>query len=306
MRVLVTGAGGRSAASWSRRWRAHEVIGRRPRRRSTSPTATPCSPRSRSTRPTPSCTARPGPPSTRAKSDPDGAFLVNALGGRYIAEAARRVGAHVVHVSTDYVFDGTKPEPYVEWDTPEPAVGLRALQAGGRARARPRCRHRAHLVGVRPPRRQHGEDRSCAWPASDEPLRFVDDQRGHPTFAADLAAMLRRSWSSGAPGTFHVTNQGAVSWFEFAREVLARRGRRPRPGRADRHRRPPAAPPRAPPRQLGARQPRPAPVRPCVLHDFRESLAGASCVPSAEYYSLFFFFFFFGPHDGLEHFSAPD
>ena len=91
-------------------------------------------------------------------------------------------------------------------------------------------------------------------------LSFVDDQRGHPTFADDLAAMIKRLVVERRPGIFHVTNQGAVSWYEFAREVLDRRRPGPRPGEARRHRRPPAAPPGAAPGQLGARQRRPAAV----------------------------------------------
>ncbi len=60
--------------------------------------------------------------------------------------------------------------------------------------------------------------------AEPGPLRFVDDQRGHPTFADDLAAMIARLVDRPAPGLFHVTNQGAVSWFEFARAVLTAAG----------------------------------------------------------------------------------
>jgi dTDP-4-dehydrorhamnose reductase len=55
-------------------------------------------------------------------------------------------------------------------------------------------------------------------------LSFVDDQRGHPTFAGDLARMVHRLVIDRRPGTFHVTNQGAVSWFEFAQEVLRAAG----------------------------------------------------------------------------------
>ena len=57
-----------------------------------------------------------------------------------------------------------------------------------------------------------------------ETLRFVDDQRGHPTFADDLAVAVKRLVVERRPGLFHVTNQGAVSWYEFAREVLAAAG----------------------------------------------------------------------------------
>ncbi len=56
----------------------------------------------------------------RCESDPDTAFSVNALGTRHVAEAAARAGAHLVYISTDYVFDGTAGRPYVEWDTPNP------------------------------------------------------------------------------------------------------------------------------------------------------------------------------------------
>ena len=64
------------------------------------------------------------------ESDPDTAFAVNALGTRHMAEAAHAVGAHLVYVSTDYVFDGTLDRPYVEWDRTGPALGLRPEQAG--------------------------------------------------------------------------------------------------------------------------------------------------------------------------------
>ena len=84
------------------------------------------------------------------------------LGTRHVAEGARRVGAPVFYVSTDYVFDGTKAEPYVEWDEPRPAVGVRTLEAGGRTRARRGSTDRAHVVGVRVPRRQHGQDHPAA------------------------------------------------------------------------------------------------------------------------------------------------
>jgi dTDP-4-dehydrorhamnose reductase len=60
-----------------------------------------------------------------------------------------------------------------------------------------------------------------------EELAFVDDQRGHPTFTADLAPMLRRLGVDRVPGIVHVTNQRGVSWFEFAREVMAAAGHDP-------------------------------------------------------------------------------
>ena len=108
--------------------------------------------------PTSSCTRAAWTAVDACEGDPDRAFAVNALGTRHVAEGARRVGAPVFYVSTDYVFDGTKAEPYLEWDDPNPPSVYGALEAGGRARARPRLDHRPHVVGVRLPRRQHGQD----------------------------------------------------------------------------------------------------------------------------------------------------
>jgi dTDP-4-dehydrorhamnose reductase len=115
-------------------------------------------------------------------------------------EAARRVGAYVVYLSTDYVFDGTKESPYVEWDAPRPACG----RYGGNM-----VKTVLRLAG------------------GDGALSFVDDQRGHPTFADDLARMLRTIAVSRLPGIFHVTNQGAVTWYEFVRAVLEAAGHDP-------------------------------------------------------------------------------
>ncbi len=160
------------------------------------------------------------------EGDPDRAYLVNALGTRHVADAARRVGAPVCYVSTDYVFDGTKPEPYHEWDQPSPAsvygasklAGERELDSGSTiVRTSWVCGyHGGNMVKT-----------ILRLASEHDTLSFVDDQRGHPTFADDLAAMILRLVVDRRPGTFHVTNQGAVSWYEFAREVLIAAGQDP-------------------------------------------------------------------------------
>jgi dTDP-4-dehydrorhamnose reductase len=159
------------------------------------------------------------------EGDPERATAINALGPRWIAEAARRTGAHVVALSTDYVFDGAKATPYDEWDTPNPqSVYGRSKLAGelelGEADAVVRTswvcgRHGANMVKT--------ILRLAADPEQPT-LRFVDDQRGHPTIVSDLAGMLRMFAVERLAGTWHVTNQGAVSWFEFAQCVLAAAG----------------------------------------------------------------------------------
>ena len=156
------------------------------------------------------------------QGDPDRAFRVNALGTRHVAEGARRVGAWVCYLSTDYVFDGTNPDPYVEWDAPEPVSVYGRSKLGGEwevaaSGAGATIVRTSWVCGF------HGGNMVktiLRLAGEHEKLAFVDDQRGQPSFAEDLAPMIRRLAVERQPGVFHVTNQGAVSWFEFARSVL--------------------------------------------------------------------------------------
>jgi dTDP-4-dehydrorhamnose reductase len=160
------------------------------------------------------------------EGDPDRAWAVNALAVRYLAEGARLVGARICQLSTDYVFDGTHPDPYVEWDPTNPVSMYGRSKLGGELELGPEhtvvrtswvCGfHGANMVKTI--LRLAGEH---------DTLSFVDDQRGHPTFADDLAVVVRRLVVERRSGLFHVTNQGAVSWYEFAREVLAAAGMDP-------------------------------------------------------------------------------
>ena len=159
------------------------------------------------------------------ESDPDRAWRINALGVRWVAQAARRVRAHVVHVSTDYVFDGTKPTPYVEWDRPNPVSAYGRSKLGGELEVDPASTivRTAWVCGA------HGANMvKTVLRLADRPeLAFVDDQRGSPTFTADLAAAIRRLAAARLPGTFHVTNQGDTTWYGFVREILEAAGHDP-------------------------------------------------------------------------------
>jgi dTDP-4-dehydrorhamnose reductase len=163
-----------------------------------------------------------------AETDVDTAWRSNALAVRHLAEASDRAGAHLVHISTDYVFDGTKDSPYVEWDVPSPASVYGATKLGGEIEAL-----RANSVTVARTSwvcSRHGSNmvKTILRVAADNPeLAFVDDQIGHPTFADDLARMLVRLGTERRPGLFHVTNSGAVSWYGFARAVLSAAGHDP-------------------------------------------------------------------------------
>jgi dTDP-4-dehydrorhamnose reductase len=161
------------------------------------------------------------------EGDPDKAFLDNALAVRWVAEACHRVGAHLVQISTDYVFDGAKVGPYQEWDEPNPTSVYGASKLAGEREALV-LGSGAAVVRTSWVCGEHGNNMVktiMRLAVERTSLAFVDDQVGHPTLCADLAPMLRRIALDRRSGIHHVTNQGAVSWYEFARTVVAAMGK---------------------------------------------------------------------------------
>jgi dTDP-4-dehydrorhamnose reductase len=161
------------------------------------------------------------------ETNEDLAFAVNADAVGHLAAACELLGIHLVHVSTDYVFDGTLDRPYREDDTTNPqSVYGRSKLAGEHAAGPGAAVARTSWVCG-----EHGNNmvklvlRLASNP--DQALAFVDDQRGHPTFTADLAPALRRLAVDRRVGIHHLTNQGAVSWYEFVREILSAAGHDP-------------------------------------------------------------------------------
>ena len=162
----------------------------------------------------------------RCETEVDAAYAVNAIGTRHIAEAAALVGAHVVYVSTDYVFDGTADRPYREWDPTNPTSVYGASKLAGERECRPGSTivRTSWLCGA------HGNNmvRTALRLADGEgDLRFVDDQHGSPTFTADLAPAVVTLGLDRRPGIFHATNSGATTWWGFVRAVLAEAGADP-------------------------------------------------------------------------------
>lgn len=155
----------------------------------------------------------------RAESEPDAAFAANALGPRNLALAAAEVSAAVVHVSSDYVFNGHKRTPYHEFDTPDPlSVYGQSKLAGERAVAQANPRH--YVVRTAWVYEPHGHGFAhtmCRLAAAQREVRVVDDQFGSPTAAEDLAQGILQLVESQAYGTFHLAGGGApASWREFA------------------------------------------------------------------------------------------
>ena len=158
------------------------------------------------------------------ETETDRAWAANALAVRHLAEAADRAGARLVHFSTDYVFDGTARQPYTEWDPPNPQSMYGRSKLGGEHELRPGdlCIRASWLVG------EHGHNilKTVLRLAADgQTLRFVDDQRGSPSFARDVADLTRRLVDLGATGIYHGANQGSVSWYEYVGDILDVAGR---------------------------------------------------------------------------------
>ena len=163
------------------------------------------------------------------ESDPDRALLANALAVRWVAEGCHRAGAHLVHISTDYVFDGTNEAPYHEWDEPNPesVYGLTKLHGEREALALGAAATIVRTSWVSGATGANMVKTVMRLAAEHPALSFVTDQVGHPTFTADLAPMLRRVALDRRSGIIHLTNQMPTNWYGFARNVVALMGKDP-------------------------------------------------------------------------------
>ena len=154
------------------------------------------------------------------ESDPQKAMAVNRDGTANIVAAARESGARVIYISTDYVFDGTKPTPYIESDLPNPQSVYGASKLAGEQQLDLMTDQIVRISWVCG---EHGANMVktiLRLAATNPTLTFVDDQIGSPTFTSDAAPMIIEMATAGLAGIWHVTNQGSTSWFGFARDVL--------------------------------------------------------------------------------------
>lgn len=161
------------------------------------------------------------------ESDREKAMLHNGAATRFVVDAAREVGARVIYISTDYVFDGTKPTPYVEADVPNPQSVYGVSKLTGEQAVDTSIDSVVRISWVCGFHGVNMVKTILRIAAQQDTLTFVDDQVGCPTFADDAAAMITRLATEARPGIWHVTNQGAVSWYEFTREVLRAAGHDP-------------------------------------------------------------------------------
>jgi len=155
------------------------------------------------------------------ETKPEEAFRVNGMGTQNIVAAAREFNAVMLYLSTDYVFDGEKSTPYLEFDQPNPINVYGMSKLMGEMNVREVLNkffivRTSWLIGK-------GKNfvRTILNVAKDrDELRVVDDQIGKPTFAADLALALKSLVNAPFFGTYHVTNSGETTWFKLAEKAV--------------------------------------------------------------------------------------
>ena len=160
------------------------------------------------------------------ETDEAGSFSVNADGVKNVALACRESGIKLVHFSTDYVFDGTKNDPYVEDDVRSP------INVYGRSKLKgeeylTEISDNYLLVRTSWLYGRHGRNFVEAIVERAEKtgkLEVVDDQRGSPTYTVDLAAAVRVLIEGDHRGVFHLTNRGVCTWYQFALKILEYKG----------------------------------------------------------------------------------
>jgi dTDP-4-dehydrorhamnose reductase len=163
----------------------------------------------------------------KAEQEADVAMAVNADGTERIAKAAEQIGARLIYLSTDYVFDGTKGRPYIENDATNPLSVYGRSKRAGEERALKYCRNTL-VVRTAWLYSAHGSNfvkTIMRLARGEHALRVVADQYGSPTLASDLAHVLTQLIPRPITGIIHATGSGESTWQEFAAEVVRLMGR---------------------------------------------------------------------------------
>jgi dTDP-4-dehydrorhamnose reductase len=165
----------------------------------------------------------------RCEEQPDKAFAVNAIGARNLALVTRELTSVLVHISTDYVFDGAKGKPYEEGDVPLPLnIYGNSKLAGEHAVRTGNPRHfvlrTSALYGKHPCRAKGGQnfvELMLRLGRERGGVRVVDSEFVSPTSTADLARQVVALSGCDAFGLYHATGEGSCSWYEFAKEIYS-------------------------------------------------------------------------------------
>ena len=167
-----------------------------------------------------------------AEKEPEVAMQVNGFAVRLLAIASRKAGAVFMHFSTDHVFDGTKTEPYVEDDLPNPPSAYGVSKLAGELYARVYCDKLfiVRVAGVFGPagrytKRSNFPELILRKAEQGAPLRVVEDVFATPTYAPALAARSIDLLERASPGCYHIGGGTTISWYDYALRILAVAGR---------------------------------------------------------------------------------
>jgi len=158
-----------------------------------------------------------------AEADEGGALLVNGRGAENVAAACAAAGARLVHVSTDYVFSGDASQPYPEDAAPAPRTAYGRSKLAGEQAVRRLLPESGQVVRTAWMYGAHGQNFVTAMIrlAGERPaVDVVTDQRGQPTWTADVADQIIAIAGSRAGGVYHATSSGETTWFGLARQVF--------------------------------------------------------------------------------------
>ncbi|RAV13779.1 dTDP-4-dehydrorhamnose reductase [Paenibacillus contaminans] len=162
----------------------------------------------------------------QAESDQDRAYEVNAFGTRNIAVCANEIGAKLVYISTDYVFDGTGQVPYKEFDSTNPNGVYGKSKHAGELLTRSLC-HKFFIVRTSWVYGLHGNNfikTMLKLGKERDSLKVVNDQIGSPTYTVDLSHFLVELIQTEKYGIYHASNSGVCSWFDFAKAIFDESG----------------------------------------------------------------------------------
>lgn len=156
------------------------------------------------------------------ENNKDQAFFVNAIGARNVAIASREVGAKLVHISTDYVFDGEKDGPYFEYDPPRPINVYGWSKLLGEQMVKEQCPQSfiLRVAWLYSARRKNFVITMLKLAKERQEIRVVNDQWGTPTFVGDVARQIEVLIETDSYGLYHCTSQGSCTRYEFAQEIF--------------------------------------------------------------------------------------
>jgi dTDP-4-dehydrorhamnose reductase len=170
----------------------------------------------------------------QCEDEPLKAFSVNAIGPKHITALCKEINAISVFISTDYVFSGSKNEPYTEDDTPEPINTYGISKYAGELFTKQYPRHYifrvAGLFGAAGASGKDGNfvETMIKKARKNEPIRVVDDMWVSPTYTKDVAEIIKKILEVPLPfGTYHLSNNGQCTWFQFAQEIFRLTGLTP-------------------------------------------------------------------------------